>query len=347
MDHRYKLIRKLVPELDDFFGVRIRLLELLRESGVLSRKDLAARLSLTEGQVRSHLDILREHELILVSQQGVSITELGKDLLDGLYSEIFQSSTPALTDLENQLKSKLEIDHCRVIVGDADLDDSVYNRMGKVVLDILSDYLPEGPNVIAVTGGSTLAKIAGTFTPQLSEGRELTFVPSRGGMGKEVNIQSNAVGSLMATQADGQYLPLFIPESVTEDTSKIFMDDPGTRRIVEMSQAANSLILSVGTAEVMAERRFLEPSQIQDIRDKNAVGEAFGVFYDVHGREIVKYPRIGLKIDDLSDIPLLLTVVGGSSKAQAVEGFFQLAPNHGWLICDEGVAQSILKGETL
>src|SRR5699024_12571566 len=98
---------------------------------------------------------------------------------------------------------------------------------------------------------------------------------------------------------------------------------------------------------VMAERRDIKDEQQEIIENGHVVGEAFGIFFDSYGETVLRYPRIGLKFKDLSNIPLLLTIVGGSSKAKAVEAFFQKAPSHGWLICDEGLANMVLNGETL
>ncbi len=125
------------------------------------------------------------------------------------------------------------------------------------------------------------------------------------------------------------------------------MMDPSIKMAIEMSQQADCLLLSVGAAEVMADRRDITPQQHQEIIDGHAVGEAFGVFYNSEGKEVIRLPRMGIQLEHLDHIPLIITVVGGASKAEATSAFFKLAPTHGWLICDEGIANQVLKGETL
>ena len=71
------------------------------------------------------------------------------------------------------------------------------------------------------------------------------------------------------------------------------------------------------------------------------------MFYDSECKEVIRLPRMGIQLEHLDHIPLIITVVGGSSKAEATSAFFKLAPTHGWLICDEGIANQVLKGETL
>lgn len=342
------ILQSIVPEISDLFASRLAILRLLNQRQKrLGRKLIAQATHITERAVRTHLDILKAQALVDVNHQGVIVTSQGIRLLQQIDASILNNGHRHYFEVEEKLKRKLGIDHCMVVPGDADEDDGVYLVMGKIVQDILLDYLPAGDNVISVTGGSTLSKIGEAFTPVLSEEHNITFVPSRGGLGGAINIQSNSVGSLMAMNTQSEYLPLFIPENLNQETSDLLMNDSSIKQVVEMSKDSKALLLSIGTAKVMAERRNITLEQQEIVKVKQAVGEAFGVFFDRDGKTVLRYPRIGLKIEDLKNIPLLITIVGGSSKAQAVEAFYKLAPSHGWLVCDEGIANSILNGETL
>jgi len=53
----------------------------------------------------------------------------------------------------------------------------------------------------------------------------------------------------------------------------------------------------------MAERRGLLPQESQFIASRRAVGEAFGCFFDAEGNVVLKIPRVGLHLSDLSTIP--------------------------------------------
>lgn len=92
------------------------------------------------------------------------------------------------------------------------------------------------------------------------------------------------------------------------------LKDPTIHRAVELSKRADSLILSVGSAEIIAERRDLTDDQKIEIHDRSSVGEAFGVFFDRDGREVFKYPRMGMQLEDIEAVPLLITVVAGKKK---------------------------------
>lgn len=344
----FSIIQSIVPEINDLLAERLAILRILDQTdGRVGRKHLALQTNLSERTVRSILDVLKRQSLISVLRTGVEITSEGHKMVELMDELILSQEHHRYYEVEEAVKRKLNIEHCFVVAGDADIDGAVFDRLGQAVQTVLDDNLPLGNNVIAVTGGSTLFRVAQSFTKGLSEDRDITFVPSRGGLGSSINIQSNSVGSLMAQQTDSSYTPLFMPENLTKETSQMLLNDPAIKSIIEMSKQANCLLLSIGTANVMAERREISKEQLTIIEDGHAVGEAFGIFFDSKGETVLRYPRVGLKFKDLINIPLLVTIVGGSSKAQAVEAFFQRAPSHGWLICDEGLANMVLNGETL
>lgn len=344
----FTIIQSIVPEVSDLLAERLAVLRVLDDVNKrIGRKFISQQTNFTERTVRTILEMLKSQSLVSVNRSGVKLTQQGRDLIVMIDEHLLNQQQHKFYEVEEAVKRKLNIEHCRIVPGDADKDASVYQFLGQVVHLILDKHLPEGDNVVAATGGSTLSKVAESFTPELSDGRSITFVPSRGGLGSSINIQSNSVGSLMAQQTDSKYIPLFIPENLGKETSEILLKDPMIKEVIDMSKSANCLLLSIGTANVMAERREITDEQQEIIENGHAVGEAFGIFFDSYGETVLRYPRIGLKFKDLSNIPLLLTIVGGSSKAKAVEAFFQKAPSHGWLICDEGLANMVLNGETL
>lgn len=346
MEDLFSIIQAIVPDIQEVLTLRVTILhELAQASHRIGRKALAEKVQVTERVLRTAIDVLREQSLVDVNNAGITITAFGRQKLVSFNAVAKKANR--LYDLERAVKQKLNLDHCWVIPGDADQDDFVYEVMSQAVQEVLSTHLPLGRNVIAVTGGSTLANVGDYFDERLSSDRELIFVPTRGGVGGSIHIQSNNVGGLMAQRTNSTFIPLFIPEKINQDTSKILLMDPSIKKAIEMSQQADCLLLSVGAAEVMADRRDITPQQLEAIIQGKAVGEAFGVFYNREGEEVIRLPRMGIQIEHLKQIRMLITVVGGASKAEATSAFFKLAPTHGWLICDEGIANQVLTGETL
>lgn len=348
MDDVFSLINTVLPEASDAILTRYHILQLLY--GVderIGRKHIAQRIGITERHARTIMDQMRDQGLIDVTQQGVTLTHFGHNVLTSLHRIIDESNSDRFYELEMKLRRRLGVDHCRIVAGDGDKDPHVFELLGKAVQQILMDYLPRNESVVAVTGGSTLARIGKEFTPELSKMHDITFVPTRGGFGGAFEIQSNTIGGIMAQQTNSRYVPLFVPENISKETSKILMQDPSILRAIELSKRADSLLLSVGSAEVMAERRDISENQREKIEEEAAVGEAFGVFFDKDGQQVLRYPRLGMQLEDIKDIPLLITVVAGETKAQAIEAFYKVAPKHGWLVCDESIANKIIKEQSL
>lgn len=343
MQDVFSLIQTIVPQISDEFGLRLSiLLALSKHTQRVGRKFLSAEVNLSERSLRTAIESMKQQGLVDVNNAGIQLTVFGRGILESVDVALAESNR--FYEMEQRLKQYLQIEHCYIVPGDADQDEQVYELLGNIAQRLLIRYLAEGQNVVAVTGGSTLSKIGRSFTPELSRNRQLMFVPARGGVGGSYDIQSNSVGGLMANQTHSTYVPLFVPENVDERMSKIFFTDPSIKYAIELSKKANCLILSVGVAEVMAKRHNVSQEQFEQLKAKQAIGEVFGVFFDKNGAEVMRLPRYGVQLDDLERIPLLLTIVGGASKAEAMKAHYKLVPNHGWLVCDEGIATKVLSG---
>lgn len=339
------MMQALAPDLNQALSKRMLILEKL-EAKVhpIGRKALAQEVFLSERSLRTVIDLMKEQGIVEVSKAGIALSPHGKGVAK-LFSRL-QETTLRRMDLEQELMKQLPIQSCWVVPGDLEKDEKVYDLLSLAVQALMQTYLKIGSATVAVTGGETLAHIGSGFTPKLSVDRELIFVPARGGVGGGFHIQSDMVGGVMAQQAGARYVPFFVPDLVEEQTSRILKSDPAVQQAVTLSKKADCLLASVGTADTMAQRRDLTKQQQVLLKNRQAIGEAFGVFFDQFGQEVLHLSSMGIQLEDVESIPLVLMVVGGASKAAAVKGYCQLVPNHGWLICDEGLANMILNEAT-
>lgn len=339
------IMQALAPDLNQELSKRILILEkLVDRSYPIGRKTLAQEVFLSERSLRTIIDLMKEQGIVEVSKLGIALSSHGKRLVN-LFSRLQERSLRRM-DLEQELVKVLPLQSCWVVPGDLDQDGGVYHSLSLAVQALMKTYLKVGSSIIAVTGGETLAHVGEGFTSELSVDRELIFVPARGGVGGGFHIQSDMVGGLMAQQTSSRYVPFFVPDLVEEQTSRILKSDPAVQQAVNLSKKADCLLVSVGTAETMAQRRDLTDQQQALLTNQEAIGEAFGVFFNRQGQEVLHLSSMGIQLEDVQSIPLVLTVVGGASKADAVKGYCQLVPHHGWLICDEGLATMILNEVT-
>ncbi|MBC8923120.1 hypothetical protein IAI17_35635, partial [Escherichia coli] len=94
-----------------------------------------------------------------------------------------------------------------------------------------------------------------------------------------------------------------------------------------------------GDALAMAKRRHTGEDVLEKIIHRKAVGEAFGYYFDEQGEVVHKVPTFGLQFEDLAQIPHIIAVAGGTSKAKAIKSYMKSAPKNTILITDEGAAK--------
>lgn len=344
MHTEFAWIEAIAPDLMGVITKRYQILQFISWLAPVGRRTLAEQMKVSERTLRTETDFLREQGLLESSKSGMVLTAKGIDTFQGL--EELMNRLLGFKDDEKRLAAMLGIDHCLIVNGDADQSSRVLDEMGKTLNQTLQMLLPAGNLTVAVMGGTTMARIATQLTYKLSAGRELTFVPARGGVGESVAIQANSVAAAMAEATDSNYRVLYVPENISAETYQPLLKEPAVKEVLAMIDNAQVVIHSIGDALVMANRRSMSQATVDELVAHHAVSETFGTFFDADGRVIYKIPRIGLQIPDLDHIPYVFAVAGGKSKAQAIAAYMKNAPKRTWLITDIGAANAILTGAT-
>ncbi|WP_066366029.1 sugar-binding transcriptional regulator [Neobacillus fumarioli] len=334
------ITKRLLP---DFLQVLQKRHSILRYIGMMQpvgRRSLAASLGLTERVLRSEVDFLKEQNLIDINTMGMSLTPEGRNLLEDL--EGFVRDLKGFDVMELELKHQLGIRKVMIVPGDCDESPMAKGELGKACAISMKKLL-KGNNIIAVTGGSTMAAVAERLTPELSDG-ELLFVPARGGVGEDVHNQANSICSKMAERTHSKHRVLYVPGQVSAEIYDSLAKEPEIHEVLTLIQSANMVLHGIGDAITMAERRKSSPEILQKLEKEQAVGEAFGYYFNEEGRIVHRVLTIGLQLNDLAHIPNVIAVAGGASKAKAIKAYMKQAPESTILITDEGAANKLLKG---
>lgn len=340
-----QLIEAIAPDILLVIQERYRILQNIYWMQPVGRRTLAESVDMTERVLRTETDLLRKLNLIDSSKSGMMLTQKGEEVysrLGSLMEQFFR-----VRQLEKRLATYFGIDRCLITGGDSDQQVKVINEFGHLLTEALDNHLPNGHNIIAVMGGTTMAKIARELSNLETEQRENTFVPARGGIGESVNVQANSICAEMATRSNGNYRSLYVPEQLSKATYQSLMKEPSILEVLNLISEANCVIHSIGKALHMAARRKMTEEEILMLKQKNAVAESFGYFFDEEGEVVYKIPRIGLQLKDIKNIPYVFAIAGGKSKAKAIRAYMKNAPKQTWLITDEAAANQILKGVTL
>ncbi|MBO0959020.1 hypothetical protein J1P26_04685 [Neobacillus sp. MM2021_6] len=332
--------KRLLPDLLQVLQKRYTILRHIGLMQPVGRRSLAVSLGFTERILRSEVDFLKEQDLIYANNVGMSLTSEGKNLLedlDGLMREL-----KGIDVMELELKHQLGIKKVIIVPGDSDESPLVKGELGRACALCMKKLLG-GKNIIAVTGGSTMAAVAERLTTN-HQHKEILFVPARGGVGEDVANQANTICSNMAKNTDSKYRVLYVPDQVSSEIYESFIKEPDIHEVLTLIQSASMVIHGIGDAITMAERRKSNPKLKQKLEIGKAVGEAFGYYFNEQGEIVHKVLTIGLQLEDLAHIPNVIAVAGGASKAKAIKAYLKKAPASTILITDEGVAKRLLKG---
>lgn len=329
--------KRLLPDLIPVMKRRYHILQSVRVMQPVGRRVLADNLGLTERVLRGEVELLKNQNLLHVSNSGMSLTEDGLMILDGM--EAFMRELTGINVLEERLKKVLGIKQVIIVSGDSDKSPWVKSEMGRACAKCMKNCL-RGENIIAVNGGTTMAAVADMLTPDI--GSNLLFVPARGGIGEDVHNQANTICAKMAKNTRSQYRVLHYPDEVSEEMYKTVMKEPEMIEMMELIKSSSMVLHGIGNAITMALRRRTPQYIIEKLREKKAVSEAFGYYFNEDGEVVHKINTIGMKLEDLKNIRYVIAVAGGSSKAKAIRSYMKQAPENTILITDEGAAERLL-----
>ena len=92
----------------------------------------------------------------------------------------------------------------------------------------------------------------------------------------------------------------------------------------------------------MSQRRHLKENHRILLKEKGAVAEAFGYYFDKKGKIVDVVNTVGITLDQYSGLEHVICVASGVEKATAIKAVSKLNPNL-VLGIDEGLAKSILE----
>lgn len=337
MHQLIELQQQLVPDLLNVMRKRYLILHQVMLSDLIGRRTLAAELKMTERVLRAETDFLKEQGLLDIHSAGMRISDSGKLLLEQLeplYKKMF-----GLSELEDAIREHFGLLQVVIVAGDSDTSAQTKRELGRAGCQVLRQALQ--PNdVVAVTGGTTIAQVANQLTTSTALKRNL-FVPARGGLGESLDYQANTLASTMAKRTGGQYRMLHVPDHLGEEAFASIMQEPNISEIVEVIRSARIVVHGIGDAMVMARRRRLDKRIIEEMAADGALAEAFGFYFDRKGAVVHKMQTVGLRLEDIVKTEVVIGVAGGRSKGEAIAAIMRFGHND-VLVTDEAAAVEIL-----
>ena len=329
---------KLVPELNPLLQKRYRLLQMIEATEPIGRRALADMLKMTERMVRNETAILKQEGLIEIHQTGMICTNDGKEVIESLREYVYNVS--GLLEKEQRLAEKLGIRKVLIAENVSDDTELQLNIIGKLAAEKLMSLVNE-KDIVAVTGGSSVAAIV----PYLLPVRQFTgvqVVAARGGLGQVLSTQANTIASHFSQQSGAIPKLLFVPENLSKESYDAIREEPVIKEVTSLYDTVNIVIHGIGEALEMAGRRNASNELLANLKDKGAVGEAFGYYFNEDGEIVHQIASIGIQLEQVKQANHCIAVAAGTSKVAAIQAYLKNCMPQTTLITDELTADLIL-----
>lgn len=333
-----ELIKKIAPEITDTIEKRYLILGSISYNQPIGRRALSNELGIKERTIRDEVGILKSQGLLNIDLMGMHITEEGIRVLDELHS--IYSNLKGIPKLQEQLRNILGIKEIIIIPGNSTENRMILKEMGNVTSRRLKGLINH-KDIIGITGGNTMASVANEIQPD-NKSKDIIVIPARGGLGADVETQSNSIAAKLAQGLGGSYRLLYVPDGLEEETLELMLKNEEIKESIDMINNMNILVFGIGRGDVMAKRRKLSEEKIEELRSSGVVSEAFGHYFDIKGKEIWEYKTVGLSLEKFKALDNVIGVAGGEEKAQAIISISSLKKNM-ILVTDESAAKKILE----
>ena len=226
----FKMIEAVAPDMLDVLQERFQILRNIYWMQPIGRRSLSETMGITERVLRTETDVLKQLNLIEPSKSGMTLTERGLEVYQGL--ELVMNQLLGMHQIEKEMTQYFGIQRCIVVAGDSDIQKKVLSDFGDVLTNTLNLLLPNGENTIAVMGGTTMAMVAENMGSLETEKRHNLFVPARGGIGEAVSVQANSISAVMANKTGGNYRALYVPEQLSRETYNSLLQEPSIQEVL-------------------------------------------------------------------------------------------------------------------
>ena len=327
-----QLIKKIAPDLTEEMIKRYRVLKTVRLLQPCGRRLVVLSLGMTERTVRSEIERLSAQALVHISKIGMSLTEEGMEVLEGL--ETIFSALTGLSILEERLTDALGAQKVFIAQGDSDSSERAQKEMGQLAARVLSENTTEDLRI-------AMAELV-QAAPESAVPMAKMVLPARGSIGRRLELQADTLAARLAEKLQADYRLLHLPDNLSPRVLEEMKKDPDISETIAEMEQANILLLGVGNALELAEKRRLDEAVRKQLEKDNAVAEACGYYFDGAGKVVYETRSIGIDFNDIDKMDCIILVAGGKKKAESLLAVSHSIPN-GIFVTDEGAALEMLR----
>ncbi len=225
----------------------------------------------------------------------------------------------------------------------------LFEALGRAGALYLERVLQSG-NLVGIAWGRTLKCVASSIRKTRAQG--LKFVTLVGGLTSSASLNPYTIGEKLASIFEGECYYLYAPAVVeSEEVRNFYLSERINQKTLELARQAHWSIVGIGTVDarhsIYALTGFIDYQELELLRQRGAVGDIVGQFYDQNG-VIVDTPlhrrTVALPLEDLKSMRNVIGIAGGKEKVVAIRGALR-GKYIKILITDEETAQSIVSEE--
>lgn len=264
----------------------------------------------------------------IARKMGVSRSLISKILLDAKEDgivEIFIHSKSAYTvQLERQLEEKYDLKNV-IVVDTYNLNQYEISKMASQEAALYLQKISKQIDTLGVSWGKSLRGLVDhyPFTNQSN----VTVIPLIGGMGEDfVDIHSNQLSYDLAHKMRGTAKYLYAPALVSNSGIKQeLQNNQAIRAVLEAGKKVDIALVGLSNPykpNTMLEIGYINEEDVVGLHESGAVGDVNSRFYNEDGEEVdskINQHVLGLNLDDLKNIPLVMTIVYEMDKVSALK----------------------------
>jgi DNA-binding transcriptional regulator LsrR (DeoR family) len=231
------------------------------------------------------------------------------------------------TDLEAQLTNKFNLLSAYVVTwNNNDRYRELRTRLGRAAAKVVKNNIKPN-NTIGVAWGTTVQSTIEAIED--GEVKNLRVVQLLGVLGSTRHAYSGqALVERLARKLGGEGIYLYTPFLVEhEDTAKFLRNDQSVQDAISLGKKADIALLGVGSTIPefcsLFQGGHITQNDLNTIRKAGAVGDVSGQYFNIDGElaEVDFHKRVmGIKFEDLLNIPIRIGVAGSTEKAKAILG---------------------------
>ncbi len=265
----------------------------------------------------------------------------------GIVRVTVESPLANCLQLEYRMREAFSLSDALVIPAGGKQD--LFTSLGRAGAWYLERVLKDA-DLVGIAWGRTLKQVANSLKNVRVRG--IKVVTLVGGCTASASLNPYTIGEKLASIFEGECYYLYAPAVVeSEEIRDFYLNERMNRTTLELAHRAAWSLVGVGPVDVhhsvYALTGFLGREELADLREKGAVGDIAGQFYDSEGKvlDIPLHRRtVAVPLSEIRSMRNVMALAGGMEKVEAIlgalrGGFIKI------LITDEETAKAVLSYE--